>query len=59
MLEFFRRVDFELRGDVHELRALQDLRVDDVADDGLIFAREIFVQQISKLGASDCRLGFD
>ena len=39
MVEFLLGVDSELIGDVHVLRALEHLRVDDVGDDGLIFAR--------------------
>ena len=37
--------DLELLGDIHVLGALEHLRVDDVGDDRLVFAREVLVQQ--------------
>jgi hypothetical protein len=37
-------VRFELIGDVHVLGALKHLRVDDVRNDGLIFARKVITK---------------
>jgi len=51
MVEFLLGMDFELIGDVHVLGALEDLRIDNVGDDGLVFAREIFVQQLDQFFA--------
>ena len=45
-LQFFR--------DRHVLRALEHLRVQDVGNDCLIFARQVVVQEINQFGA--CRL---
>ena len=45
MIELLLGVDFELGGDVHVFRALEHLGINDVRDDGLIFAGQIFVQQ--------------
>src|SRR5262245_21171412 len=42
--EFFPGVDLKLFGDLHVFRALEHLRIDDVRDDRLIFARKIVVQ---------------
>jgi hypothetical protein len=47
--ELFLGVDFEFAGDVHVGRALEDLRVVDVGDDGLEFALEILVEEIDEL----------
>ena len=44
MIEFLFGVDFELGGDVHVLGAAEHLGIDDVGDDGLIFAGKVFVQ---------------
>ena len=44
MIELLLGMDFKLRGDVHVFRALEHLGIDDVGDDGLIFAGQIFVQ---------------
>ena len=48
MLQLFGRVLFELARDVHVRRPLEDLRIDDVGDDGLILPRQIFIQQINE-----------
>ena len=55
--ELFGGVDFELAGDVHVLRALENLRVVDVGDDGLIFAGEIFVEEVDEFFACEYGLG--
>jgi len=47
--ELFLGVDFEFAGDVHVGRALEDLGVVDVGDDGLEFALEVFVEEIDEL----------
>ena len=46
MIEFLLGVDFELSGDVHVFGALEDLGIDDVRNDGLIFTGQVFVQQL-------------
>src|SRR6266851_5199526 len=46
MVELLLGVDFELRGDVHVLGAGEHLGIDYVADDSLILASKIFVQQL-------------
>jgi hypothetical protein len=43
MIELLLGVDFELRGNIHILGTTQHLGIDDIRDDSLIFAREIFV----------------
>ena len=43
MIELLLGVDFELGGNIHIFGATQHLGIDDIRDDGLIFAREIFV----------------
>ena len=48
VLEFLAGVDLEFFRDRHELGALDDLRVDDVGDDRLIFAGEIFVEKFDQ-----------
>ena len=55
--ELFGGVDGELGGDVHVGRALEDLRVVDVGDDGLELALEVFVEEVDELFAGDrtCR----
>ena len=55
--EFFSGVDGELSGNVHVLRSLEDLRVIYVGDDGLVFAGEIFVEEVDEFLASDGGLG--
>src|SRR5665213_127266 len=59
VLELFGSVDCELRGDIHELGSFEDLGVNYIADDGLVFTREIFVQQIGKSISGDCGLLLD
>ena len=49
MIELLLGVNFQLSGDVHVLGALEHLGIDDVGDDGLIFAGQVFVQQLSEL----------
>ena len=51
--ELFGGVDGELVGDVHVRRAFEDLRVVDVGDDGLVFAGEIFVEEVDEFFAGD------
>ena len=46
MIELLLGVNFQLSGDVHVFGALEHLGIDDVGDDGLIFARQVFVQQL-------------
>ena len=48
MGELFFGVDLEFAGDVHVLRSLEDLGVVDIGDDGLIFAGEIFVEEVDE-----------
>src|SRR5580704_10465192 len=43
VLKFFAGVLFEFAGDVHILSTLQNFRIGDVGDDGLVFAGQIFV----------------
>src|ERR1017187_4890021 len=56
MIEFLLGVDFQLGGDVHVLRASEHLRIDHVANDGLIFAGQIFVEQFRQTVARDVDL---
>src|ERR1700743_850327 len=42
-------MDLELGGDLHPLGAGDDIAVDGVGDDGLIFAGEVFVQVVDEL----------
>ncbi len=44
MVEFLLGMDFELIGDVHILSAAEHLRIDDIGDDGLVFARQVLIQ---------------
>ena len=53
MIELLFGMDLQLGGDVHVLRAGEHLRIDDVRDDRLIFAGEIFVQQLGEAVASN------
>jgi hypothetical protein len=46
VLQLLLRVLFELIRDVHEFRALQDLRIDDIGDGGLILAGKILIQKL-------------
>ena len=48
MIELLRGVEFELGGDIHVLGAAEHLVIDDVGDDGLIFAGKVFVQQLQR-----------
>src|SRR4029450_13857445 len=62
MIELLLGVDFELSSDVHILGASEHLGIDHVGDDGLIFASEVFVQQLRETVAGsfflyDGRLG--
>ena len=40
-------------GDVHVLGALEDLRIDDIGDDRLVFAGQILVEQPDQLLSRD------
>ena len=51
VLQLFTGVDLQLFGDGHVLRAFDGLRVDDVGDDRLVFAGEVFVQQLDEFFA--------
>jgi len=53
MIELLLGVDFELSGDVHVLGAAEYLRIDHLRDDGLIFAGQVFVQQLREAVAGD------
>jgi hypothetical protein len=53
MIELLLGVDFELSGDVHVFSALEHLRIDDVGDDRLIFAGQVFVQKLRETIAGD------
>ena len=53
MIELLLGVKLELGGDVHVFGALEHLGIDDVGDDGLIFAGQVFVQQLRKTVAGD------
>ena len=53
MIEFLLGVNFELSGDVHVFGALEHLGIDDVSDDGLIFAGQVFVQQLRETVRGD------
>ena len=44
MIERLLGVNFELSGDVHVFGALEHLGIDDVGDDSLILAGQVFVQ---------------
>ena len=44
MIELLFGMVFELRGDVHVFCALEHLGINNVRDDGLIFAGQVFVQ---------------
>jgi len=46
-------VDLEFAGDVHVGRALEDLGIIDVGDNGLEFALEIFVEEIDEFFFGD------
>ena len=53
MIELLLGVQLELAGDVHVLRTLEHLGIDDVGDDRLVFARQIFIEQVDELFAGD------
>ena len=53
--EFFRGVHFKFLRDIHVGSALQHLAVDDVGNDRLVFAGEVFVQEFNQPFASDVR----
>jgi len=55
VLELLGGVQLELFGDRHVLRALEGLRVDDVGDDGLILARQVFLEPLKQIVAGDGR----
>ena len=46
MLKLLLGVALQLRGDVHVLSALQDLRIDNIGDDSLILAFQVLVQKV-------------
>jgi len=61
MIQLLFGVDFPLRGDVHVLGAAEHLRINYVGNDGLVFAGEIFVQQLCQTVAGNfilCCTGF-
>ena len=53
MIELLLGVDFELSGDIHVFGALEHLGIDYVGDDGLIFAGQVFVQQLREAVAGN------
>ena len=53
MIELLLGLDLKLRGDVHVFGALEHLGIDDVRDDRLIFAGQVFVQQLRETVAGD------
>ena len=53
VLQLLRGVFLELLSDRHELGALDDLRVHNVGDNGLILARQVFIEKVSELVARD------
>jgi hypothetical protein len=55
--EFLGRALFEFGGDVHIFRALQDLRINYVRYDGLIFPGQILVEQRDQALTSQLRTG--
>jgi len=57
MLELLMRVLLELRGNVHVFGALQRLRIDNIGDDRLIFARKVLVQELRQLFPGDVLIG--
>src|SRR5580698_7609653 len=56
MIELLLGVDLELGSDIHVLSPAEHLGINDVGDDGLIFARKVFVQQLGQASAGN--LGF-
>ncbi len=57
MIEFLLGMDFELGGDVHILGAAQHLGINDIGDNGLIFAGKVFVQQFRESVAGNFVFG--
>ena len=53
MIELLLGMDFKLRGDVHVFGALEHLGIHDVHDDGLIFAGQVFIQQLRETVAGN------
>ena len=53
VLQLLLGVQFELCGDAHELSSLQHLGIHHVRDDGLVFAREVFIQQLCQMIAGN------
>src|SRR5262249_61973328 len=53
MLKLLVRMLLELRGYIHIFSALQNLRINHVGNDRLIFARKILVQELCQLFARD------
>ena len=53
VLQFFAGMLFQFLRDVVVFRAFHGLAVNDVSDNGLVFARQIFIEQIDHLLAGD------
>jgi len=53
MLELLGGMLFELRSDVHIRGSLEDLGIHHVSDDGLVFARKVFIQSFDELFAGE------
>jgi hypothetical protein len=51
--KLFAGVHLELLGDVHVLGAFERLGVNDIRDDGLVFARQVLVEVLDQLLARD------
>ena len=49
MVEFLFGMDFELRRDVHVLRATEYLGINNLGDDRLILAGQVFIQEFREL----------
>ena len=49
MIELLLGVQLELAGDIHVLRSLEHLRIDDVGDDRLVLARQVLVEKVDEL----------
>ncbi len=60
MLKLIMRVRLELIGNGHVLGALEHLRIDNIGDDGLVFPREVFIEQFGETFARHAlrRFGF-
>jgi hypothetical protein len=53
VIELLLGMDFQLCGDVHILGAAEYLGLDNVGNDGLIFAGKVFVQQFRQTITGD------